>query len=51
MRHHDQGNSYKGYLIGTGLQGQRFSPLSLRQEAWQRLGRLSVREGAKSSTS
>ena len=28
-RRHDQGSSYKGgYLIGTGLQVQRFSPLS-----------------------
>jgi hypothetical protein len=31
-RHHDQGNSYKGHLIGAGLQVQRFSPLSPRQE-------------------
>jgi hypothetical protein len=32
-RHHDPGNSYKGhYLIETGLQVQRFSPLSSRQE-------------------
>ena len=32
-RHHDQGESYKGqYLIGPGLQVQRFSPLSSRQE-------------------
>jgi hypothetical protein len=31
-RHHDQDNSYKGYLIGTSLQVQRFSPLSSRQE-------------------
>jgi hypothetical protein len=32
-RHHDQGNSYKGqHLIGAGLQVQRFSPLSSRQE-------------------
>ena len=32
-RHHDQGNSYKGqHLIGVGLQVQRFSLLSLRQE-------------------
>jgi hypothetical protein len=31
-RHHDQGNSYKGHLIGAGLQVQRFSPLSSGQE-------------------
>ena len=31
-RHHDQGKSYKKHLIGTGLQGQRFSPLSSRWE-------------------
>jgi hypothetical protein len=32
-RHHDQGKSYKGqYLIGSGLQVQKFSPLSSRQE-------------------
>jgi len=33
-RHHDHGKSYKGqhYLIGAGLQVQRFSPLSSRQE-------------------
>jgi hypothetical protein len=32
-RHHDHGNSYKGqYLIGAGLQVQRFSPLSSKQE-------------------
>jgi hypothetical protein len=32
-RHHDQGKSYKGQdLIGAGLQVQRFSPLSSRQE-------------------
>jgi hypothetical protein len=32
-RHHDQGKSCKGqHLIGAGLQFQRFSPLSLRQE-------------------
>ena len=32
-RHHDQGNSYKGkHLIGAGLQVQRFSPSSSRQE-------------------
>jgi hypothetical protein len=32
-RHHGQGNSYKGKrLIGDGLQVQRLSSLSLRQE-------------------
>jgi hypothetical protein len=32
-RHHDQCKSYKGqFLIGAGLQVQRFSPLSSRQE-------------------
>ena len=31
-RHHDQGKSYKGHLIWAGLQVQRFSPLSSRQE-------------------
>jgi hypothetical protein len=32
-RHHDQCNSYKGqYLIGAGLQIQRFCPLSSRWE-------------------
>ena len=35
-RHNDQGNSFKRkHLIGAGLQFQRFSPLSLGQEAWQ----------------
>jgi hypothetical protein len=45
-KHHEQGNSYKGQnLIGAGLQVQRFSPLSSRQEhgsiqagmAWEEL--------------
>jgi hypothetical protein len=32
-RHHDQGKSYKGQrLTGAGLQVQRFSPLSPREE-------------------
>jgi hypothetical protein len=31
-RHYDQGKSYKGHLIGAGLQVQRFSPLSSRWE-------------------
>jgi hypothetical protein len=40
MRYHDQGNSYKGqHLIGSGLQVQRFSPLSSLRDAWQCLGR------------
>jgi hypothetical protein len=31
-RHHDQGNSYKGHLIGAGLQVWWFSPLPSWQE-------------------
>ena len=31
-RHHDQGKSYKGHLIGAGSQFQRFSPLTSRWE-------------------
>jgi hypothetical protein len=32
-RHHDQGDSCKEqHLVGAGLQAQRFSPLSSRQE-------------------
>ena len=40
-RNHDHGSSYKDdiYLIGAGLQIQRFSPLSSRQ------GLVSIREG------
>jgi hypothetical protein len=35
-RHHDHDNSYKEiYFIGDGLQFQKFSPLSLWQEALQ----------------
>ena len=51
-RHHNQGNSYKRqqHLTGAGLQVQRFSPLSSRQEAWQHLGRHGT-GGAESSTS
>jgi hypothetical protein len=49
-RHHDQGNSYKGHLIGAGLQVPRFSPLSSRQEAWQYPGRHGA-GGDDSSTS
>lgn len=34
-RYHDRSNSYKGkHLTGAGLQFQRFSPLSSRQETW-----------------
>ena len=50
-RHHDHGNSYKRkHLIGAVLQFQRFSPLSLWQEAWQYPGRHGA-GGAESSTS
>jgi hypothetical protein len=50
--HHNQGTFSKGgHLTGTGLQFQRFSPLSSWQEAWQHSGRHGVIEGAKSSTS
>jgi hypothetical protein len=31
-RYHDHGNFHKGHLIGAGLQVQRFSPLSTKQE-------------------
>ena len=48
-RHHDQGKSYKGHLIGAGLQVLRFSPLSSQQEAQQCPGRPHTR-GAESST-
>ena len=35
-RHHDHSNSYKGkHSIGTGLQIQRFSPLSSWHETWK----------------
>jgi len=51
-RHHDWGNSYEGkHLLRTGLQFQRFSPLSLWQGTWWLVGRHGAREGAKSSTS
>jgi hypothetical protein len=51
-RHHNQGNSYKGqYLIGAGLQFQRFRPLSSWQKAWPHLGKHGAGEGAESSTS
>jgi hypothetical protein len=33
-RHHNQGNFYKGHLIGADLQFQRFSLLSSWWEAW-----------------
>jgi hypothetical protein len=50
-RHHDQGNFYKGqYLVGAGLQFQRFSPSSSWWEAWQHPGRHGSR-GANISTS
>ena len=50
-RHHDQGNSYRGqHLIGAGLQGRRFRPLSSLQQAWQCPGRHDA-GGAQSSTS
>jgi len=48
-RHHDQGKSYKGHLIGTGLQVQRFSPL-IKVGAWQLAGRHGAGK-AKSPTS
>jgi hypothetical protein len=36
-RHQDCGNYYKGkYLIGAGLQVQKFCPLLSWQEAWHR---------------
>jgi hypothetical protein len=51
-RHHDHGKSYKEkYLIGTGLQVQRFSPLLSWWVAWQHAGRHGAGEGAESSTS
>jgi hypothetical protein len=51
-RQQDQGKSYKGqYLIGAGLQVQRFSPLSSWREAWQHPGRPGAGEGAERSTS
>ena len=45
--------TYKGqHLIGVGLQVQRFSPLSPRQEAWQHPEDivLCAREGVKSTS-
>jgi hypothetical protein len=49
--HHGQGNSYKEqHLTEAGLQVQRFSPLSSRQETWQHPGRHGA-GGAESSTS
>jgi hypothetical protein len=44
-------NSYKGHLVGAGLQVQRFSPLSSWWEAWQHPGRHDAGEGTESSTS
>jgi hypothetical protein len=50
MRHHDQGNYHKRqHLIGAGLQFQRFSPLSSRQEAWHCSGRHGTGEGTERS--
>jgi hypothetical protein len=49
-RHHDQGNSYKGHLIGACLCFQRLSPLASWQEAWRRAGSYGV-GGAECSTS
>jgi hypothetical protein len=44
-RHHNHGNSYKGiHLIEAGLQFQKFSPLSLWQEAWWQAGIHGARE-------
>ena len=49
-RHLDHDNSFKGqYLIGSGLQVQRFSPL-LCCETWQHPSRHGA-GGAESSTS
>jgi hypothetical protein len=50
-RHHDHSKTYTGHLIGTGLQVQRFSPLSSWQEAWQSPGRHGAGEGAQNPTS
>jgi hypothetical protein len=45
-------NSYKGkHLIGSGLEFQRFSPLSLWWEAWQCPGRCDAGEVVESSMS
>ena len=47
-RHHDHGNSYKGkHLIGSGLQFQRFSPLSSWWGAWQHTGKHGTGEVAQ----
>jgi len=47
-RHRDQGNSSKGqYLIGAGLQFQRFSPSSSWREAQQCAGRHGAGEGER----
>ena len=48
------GNSYKGHLIGAGLQVQRFSPLSSKWEhdsVWASPGRHGTGKGAESSAS
>ena len=45
-RHLEQGSSYeRHHLIGSGLHIQRFSPLSLMQEAWQHSGRCGSGKG------
>ena len=42
-RHHDQGNFYKGqYLVGAGLQFQRFNPLLSWRVARLNQGRLAA---------
>lgn len=48
MRHHDQGNSYKGqYLIGAVLQFRRISPLLSWWEVWLH----TIRHGAGAGAS
>ena len=48
----DRGNFYEGkHLTGSGLQCQRFSPLSPWQEAWWHAGRRGAGEVVESSTS
>jgi hypothetical protein len=48
-RHYGQGKSYESkYLIGVGLQFQRFNPLSSLQEAWQHPSRCGAGDGAES---
>jgi hypothetical protein len=51
-RHHDHGNSCKRrYLIGSGLQLQKFIPLSSWRGSWWHIGKHSAGEVAESSTS